>query len=355
MQLSKKWGKDKAGTTGKVKELRKSVHGDPMYAVTIGKQYRIFPETVLQLPKKKLTKKELEEVNPEPKAIKPKSIAVTTAVKDVLGLGKYNHKEVSPLKANLVYNLFKNADLDQVEILAENPSDYALGVLKKDGPFHSTWPSDEIELTDLGRDFIKAVNNRLESLRNQKHNYALFDGLNGYVPDNINYNDAIEFSKNNLEGKSIYHRDIGKKILFTKPGIKKAIHGKGKISRTRLQLIYLAKDLLKKSRLYSTEKDNKNRSNVGAIYKLRASTILDGQPFEIFITVQERENGSIYYDHTGLKIKRQNSVPGNVSTPLSRAKLPFKANKNTKTEPNGKKSGLKSPTIETEPKTTAGL
>ncbi|HAV53852.1 MAG TPA: hypothetical protein DCX41_02830, partial [Aequorivita sp.] len=54
---------------------------------------------------------------------------------------------------------------------------YALGVLKKDGPFHSTWPSDEIELTDLGRDFVRAVNNRLESLRNQKNNYALFGGI----------------------------------------------------------------------------------------------------------------------------------------------------------------------------------
>lgn len=228
--------------------------------------------------------------------------------------------------------------------------------MKKDGPFHNNWHEEEIELTDLGREFVKSVNNRLESTRNQKYNYALFEGLAGYVPENVNYEDAMSFSKKHLEGKSIYHRDIGKKVHFVKPGIKKAIHGKGKITRTRLQLVYLAKDLLKKSRLFTSENDNRNRKIILTVHRLRTTTVLDGEKFEVKITIKERDNGTIYYDHTGIKIKRQNSVTGEKSTPLSRAKSPLKKGQNTKTKPNHKKSGLKGPILEPtqpiEPKPT---
>jgi antirestriction protein ArdC len=180
VQVSKRWGKTKAGAEGTVKELRKSAHGDPMYSVTIGKDLLFFPETVLQLPKKKLTKEELEKANPEPKAVKPKSVSVQTAVSDILRLDKYNFKEVSPLKANLIFNLFKNVDLTEGETAVDNASDYAIGVLKNDGPFHNYYDSSqEIDLTTLGVEFVDAVKRRLETLRNQKHNYALFDGLNG--------------------------------------------------------------------------------------------------------------------------------------------------------------------------------
>ncbi|MDP2687515.1 MAG: zincin-like metallopeptidase domain-containing protein [Aequorivita sp.] len=180
VQVSKRWGKTQPGTEGIVKELRKSAHGDPMYAVTIGKDLLFFPEIVLQLPKKKLSKEELEKANPEPKSNKPKSISVQTAVADVLRLDKFNFKEVSPMKATVLFNLFKNVDLSEGETAVESESDYVIGVLKNDGPFHVYFDSSqEIDLTSLGVEFINAVKNRLESLRNQKHNYALFDGLNG--------------------------------------------------------------------------------------------------------------------------------------------------------------------------------
>lgn len=359
VQFSKRWGSVKPGAEGVIKELRKSVHGDPMYKIWLSKgKDGIFPETVLQLPKKKLTKKELEAANPAPKAIKPKSISVASAIDDILSLDKY--KGISKIQANILYKYFKD-DVEDMKFdnagdsvkFYKTGSSFEIGNLKKETKYHVLDGDIEgeaaIVLTEPGRDLVASIKNRVESKRNQKQNYALFDGLNSYVPENINLKDALEFSKKHLEGKSIYHPDIGKKVKFTKPGIKKSIHGKGKITRTRLQLIYIAKDLLKKSRLYKTEKDNKNRSNVGVIYKLRALTTLDGKQFEVLITVQERENGAIYYDHTGIKLKRQNSKPGNESTPLSRAKLPLKENKVTKTKPNNKNIGLKSPTIEPKP------
>lgn len=112
--------------------------------------------------------------NPVSFANKPKSVSVATAVNDVLSLEKYKGT-VKPLVANLLYKLFKN-DLD-AEITPDSDFDKAL--LKKDSPLHWSFDGENILLSSLGIDFVKAVSGRLESLRNQKHNYAMFDGLTG--------------------------------------------------------------------------------------------------------------------------------------------------------------------------------
>lgn len=119
---------------------------------------------------------------------------------------------------------------------------------------------------------------------------------------------ALVFAEKNLIGKSIYHHDIGKKIFFTKKGIEKAINGKGKVTRTRLQLVFLAKNLLKKSRLFKIEKDRKKRIQIDLFYIMRTKTILDEITFEVIIKLKEGENGVIYYDHTGVKLKKQPNV-----------------------------------------------
>lgn len=110
--------------------------------------------------------------NPKPFSNKPKSTSVATAIADVLSLAKYKGT-VKPLVANLLYKLFKN-DLD-AEITPD--SDFEKALLQKDSPLHTSFYGEDVELTSLGIDFVKAVSGRLESLRNQKYNYAMFDGL----------------------------------------------------------------------------------------------------------------------------------------------------------------------------------
>lgn len=127
---------------------------------------------VIKLREKQQKKQDLENINPKPFANKPKSVSLQTAIKDVLSLKKYN--KVSALLASIIYKKFNDNDFVLESDLFSN---YELGILKKDSPFHINF-DDEIELLGLGQDFIKAVNGRLESLRNQKNNYALFDGLN---------------------------------------------------------------------------------------------------------------------------------------------------------------------------------
>jgi len=369
VQVSKRWGKTKAGTEGTVKELRKSAHGDPMYSVTIGKDLLFFPETVLQLPKKKLTTKELEEANPEPKAVKPKSVSVQTAVSDVLRLDKFNFKEVTPLKASLIFNLFKNIDLTEGETSVDNASDYALSVLKNDGPFHIYYDSNqEIYLTSLGAEFVNAVKNRLESLRNQKHNYALFDGLNGA---------KTEFNKHVMQSakKGYSAAEI---FILGYP------HGELK-KHLPAHLITLSGKVLKKA-MAQTKDHNlnwgniidlpKNINNPQAIFKSKTKGFVvltyvkdvNKKPVMVAVHLQNERNNlsiaSIYarsnfntyknWIKEGLALfvdKKSELFPYAQATIAVGGNNP-QSHKNTKTKPNSKKSGLKSPTI--EPKTTAG-
>ena len=192
VQFSKRWGSVKPGAEGIIKELRKSVHGDPMYKVWLSKgKDGIFPETVLQLPKKKLTKKELEATNPAPKAIKPKSISVASAIDDILSLDKY--KGISKIQANILYKYFKN-DIDNMEfddygdsVKYYDITGFENGNMKKETNFHILMPDYDDKgalcLTKAGRELVASIKNRVESKRNQKQNYALFDGLNSYVPE----------------------------------------------------------------------------------------------------------------------------------------------------------------------------
>jgi len=88
-------------------------------------------------------------------------------------LAKYKDK-VCPLKASLIYNLLKNTDLGAGETATDQASGYVIGVLKNDSPFHCYYDySQEIDLTTIGIEYVQSVNNRLESLRNQKINFAL--------------------------------------------------------------------------------------------------------------------------------------------------------------------------------------
>jgi len=381
--------------------------------------------------KPKKTKAELEAANPKPVAKKPKSIAVATVIRNILSLDKYKGK-ANERQAAILYKHFKDNPVSETPV--EIMSDYERGVMRKESDLYNFYmDTDYLELTDLGTEFVKSMVNRRESLVNQKHNFALFDGLKGkatptkkelvthlnsqpierfandaayilgadldrlmarvddnkaardratnevvdtilssehlemylkeigynippkrkvkkkglkgYVPKNPTINEAIQYAENYLIGKSIYHQDIDKKILFTAAGIKKAIQGKTKPTRTRIQLVFIAKDLVKKARLFETKKDKKGRNDVIAYHTLRTTITLDGKRFEVIIKIQEKKNGSLYYDHTGVELKKQINVPGEKSEPLGRVNLlssPKGKNKGTK-KSNTTKKGLKSP------------
>lgn len=119
--------------------------------------------------------------NPKTFDKKPKSVSVSTAIKDVLTLPKYKGNKL--LVATILYNKFKdfkNDDFFEIKLT----SDYEKGVLKNDSELHSYfYYTEELSLTEKGYEFVKAVNARLESLRNQKHNYSMFDNLAN--PENI--------------------------------------------------------------------------------------------------------------------------------------------------------------------------
>ena len=129
--------------------------------------------------KKAASKKVEKPVAPTSFANKPKSVAITTAIKDVLTLPKF--KGEKPLPATIFYKLFKNFSLLENEDYTETNSEFEFNILdNSNSKFFICWACDNsIEINDFGIEFVEAVKGRLESLHNQKHNYALFDGLKG--------------------------------------------------------------------------------------------------------------------------------------------------------------------------------
>jgi len=132
----------------------------------------------------KKTTAELEKANPKGFYIKPKSVAVLTAIKDVLTLPKF--KGANDRQGAIVWKYYKNAK-SEIEDFTDLTSSYEVSIMKKSGPLHfdnffqDTDKVLEIELSPVGFEFIGAVRNRIQSLRNQKTNLALFDGLKGPV------------------------------------------------------------------------------------------------------------------------------------------------------------------------------
>lgn len=138
------------------------------------------PKTETKTPKSetkkpKTVKKPVVKETPKSFDKKPKSVSVATAIKDVLTLPKY--KGVKLLLATIIYNKFKNFD-DEDFFEVQISSNFEKGVLKTKSDLHDFFEyAEELSLTEKGVEFVKAVNGRLESLRNQKNNYALFDKL----------------------------------------------------------------------------------------------------------------------------------------------------------------------------------
>lgn len=148
----------------------------------------------------KKTKIELEEINPKPFAIKPKSIAVTAAIKAVLTLPKY--KGINVQQAHILYNTFKNEDWEDYPgfyLEKEIKPGYEISIMKNETNFHSYF-DEKVTIWGLGFDLVQTIKKRLESLQNQKNNYALFDGLAGTKSKKKGLQSPDVYEELNFEG-----------------------------------------------------------------------------------------------------------------------------------------------------------
>ena len=309
-------------------------------------------------PKKKVLAKATES-NPVPKNIKPKSISVASAIEDIMGLPKY--KGISKIQANILFKYFKD-DAGEMKYdeygISEKYYDvkgFEYGNLKKDTAFHILMGDydDEgsLSLTPFGEELVLSIKNRLESKRNQKHNYALFDGLAG-IPQFKNRKEAkkyfLDWAKTNLRGKKVFHRELKKYVLFNMKGIEHSISRD--LTIPKAALITQSEKMLQNSTLIKTETDRYNRPEIKMIYRMAAVAKIEGEQKEVLLTLREGVNGVIYYDHEIDGIKKLPSAQTGLKSPVSKrgkgVNTPKRVNKNIKTNPKIKNKGLKSPDIE---------
>lgn len=166
--------------------------GDPKYFTDIRKKDKPKATKKKAIPAKSSTVskkadqtkiKHLEKINPVSYNRKPKSISVATAINDVLSTGKY---KVKPMQANVLYSVLKDVEDITVEDIEITPSKFQKAIIQGIPDYmlyyfdyDDNLNSPVITLSDRGVEFVNAIRGRVESLRNQKHNYALFDGLKG--------------------------------------------------------------------------------------------------------------------------------------------------------------------------------
>lgn len=109
-------------------------------------------------------------INVKPKVVNKKvSVSIQTAIKDVLTLKKYS--DLKPMEAQILYSLKKNAsklDFEENSLI----SSIASSLTKKD--YFYDFMGKRGRYTQKGREFIKSVDARIETLKGKKYGYTLF-------------------------------------------------------------------------------------------------------------------------------------------------------------------------------------
>ena len=247
-------------------ELRKSAHGDPMYSVTIGKDLLFFPETVLQLPKKKLSKEEPESLRSQ---------------KHNYTLFEGLNGAKTEFNKHVMQSAKKGYSAAEIFVLG-----YPQGEQKKHLPAHL--------ITLSGKVLKKAM------AQTKDHNLNWGNIMD--LPKNINNPQAIFKSKSKGFVVLTYVKDVNKKPVMV------AVH-------------------------LQNERDNLNIASIYARGNFNTYKNWIKEGLALFV-----DKKSELFPYTQATI----AVGGN--NPQS--------HKNIKSKPNSKKSGLKSPVI--EPNTTAG-
>lgn len=150
--------------------LQYDAKGDPVYFADLKKTIEA------KKTKKAATKKTVNAPTPPSYSRRPKSVSVKTAINDILKTGKYR---VSAMQAFVLYTVLKDVEditADDIQIKTDAFQKASL----ENMPDKLLWyydSDDTITLSDRGVHFINSIRARLEALKNQKHNYTMFDGL----------------------------------------------------------------------------------------------------------------------------------------------------------------------------------
>ena len=143
---------------------------------------------------------------------------------------------------------------------------------------------------------------------------------------------AYNWAKENLTGKSYQHPEIGKAVHFTNAGTYHCL--RRNLNKTKILLIFQAMEMLKKSHLIEFKPDYKGRKEIAGAYKMRTSTTLEGEEFEVTLTLRQGENGIVYYDHEGTKISKTSHTTESEKSQSAFVKRSLDTNNTAKTVPN---------------------
>ena len=143
---------------------------------------------------------------------------------------------------------------------------------------------------------------------------------------------AYNWAKENLTGKSYQHPEIGKAVHFTNAGTYHCL--RRNLNKTKILLIFQAMEMLKKSHLIEFKPDYKGRKEIAGAYKMRTSTTLEGEEFEVTLTLRQGENGIVYYDHEGTKISKTSHTTESEKSQSAFVKRSLATNNTAKTVPN---------------------
>ena len=143
---------------------------------------------------------------------------------------------------------------------------------------------------------------------------------------------AYNWAKENLTGKSYQHPEIGKTVHFTNTGTYHCL--RRNLNKTKILLIFQAMEMLKKSHLIEFKPDYKGRKEIAGAYKMRTSTTLEGEEFEVTLTLRQGENGIVYYNHEGTKISKTSHTTESEKSQSAFVKRSLATNNKAKIVPN---------------------
>ena len=104
---------------------------------------------------------------------------------------------------------------------------------------------------------------------------------------------AVEYYKNNLAGKSVEHKELGK-VIFTTSGYKKPISFSA--DERKLKLFPYLPDIIKNGVVDKEEKDDKGRTGFSWII-LKSKIKLGVKEEVVRINIRKDDDGNLYYDH----------------------------------------------------------
>jgi len=348
--------RDKNGTPAFYKDLEKVVKEEPEKK----------PKTIEN--HKKLTKDELEKANPKPFSKKPKSVAVKTAITDILNLGKFQN--IKNMQATVLFNLFKENVSDTLENLTVFQSQVIKnqeGYYFNSGNYFNPHDKDDnyinVELTDTGKELVQSIKNRLESLQNQKNNYALFDGLSGVI--NISTEKFKDFNKKELrqflfdyyntflKGKTIaIENSLSKVELLSRSGRK--ITKESATYKAKTAVIEQFEDIIKKSTYnnWGKAKTTDSKDLLGYM-NFKSKVVIDGEKRHVRISIEVFKDRRTLLKSYDIGKKKHPSSKESLNKKLSTSPKGVSKDKDTKKTNTNKKLGSVVINLEPSPSTPA--